>query len=133
MSIVKSSKPKKQRKKFYSSALHEMQKQVHVHLSKELRGAVGKKSIGARKEDKVKIMRGKFAGKEGKIVGVNRKKKTIFVDGITRKKSNGKEVFVPLHPSNLMIVDLFSGDKKRLKKTSGTGKKQPVKKMEVKN
>lgn len=127
MAIVVSGKPKKQRKKFYSKKLHELQKNISVHLSKELQKSIGKRALGARKEDKAKILRGKFEGKIGKIVSVNRRKNRIFIDGITRKKVSGKEVFVPLQPSNLELTELYSKDKLRLKRTKAKDAKQPEK------
>lgn len=126
--VVVSEKPKKQRKAFYSRKLHELKMGMGVHLSKGLRKELGKRSLEARKEDKVKVMRGKFRGKEGKIVLVNRKKARVFIDGITRKKAGGKEVFVPFNPSNLLLTELFSKDKKRVK---GKKTEKPQEKKEV--
>jgi large subunit ribosomal protein L24 len=51
-------------------------------------------------------MRGKFAGHEGKVLEVDLKKVAIKVDGATTTKADGTEVAVPIHPSNVMIVDL---------------------------
>ena len=42
-----------------------------------------------RKEDEVRIVRGSFKGKEGKVVQVYRKKWVIHVDKVTRDKVNG--------------------------------------------
>ena len=47
------------------------------------------RSIPVRKEDEVRIVRGTFKGKEGKVVQVYRKKWVIHVDKVTRDKVNG--------------------------------------------
>jgi len=119
MTRIVSSKPKKQRKAFHSRKMHELVKELAVHLSKELKKSTGRRAINARKDDKVKVMRGKFAGKEGKIVSVNHKKRRVFIEGIMRKKVSGKEIFVPLQASNLVLVELYSKDKKRMKRPAG--------------
>lgn len=60
-------------------------------------------------------MRGDFKGVEGKVVEVDLKRYRIHVEGVTHKKTNGTEVFYPLHPSNVMIVELNLEDEKREK------------------
>ena len=98
--------PRKQRKNLYNAPLHLKQKLVSVHLTKELRKAKKKRSLAVKKGDKVKIMRGKFRGKEGKVARVSLNKLTVFVEGILLKKQAGKEVMAALQPSNLMITEL---------------------------
>ena len=58
-------------------------------LSQELRKQHNCRSIPVRKEDEVRIVRGTFKGKEGKVVQVYRKKWVIHVDKVTRDKVNG--------------------------------------------
>ncbi len=110
-----SKKPRKQRKALYEAPFHKRQKLVSAHLSKELREKFGKRSVPVRKGDEVKIMRGEFKGRTGKVVKVDLKKLRIHVEGITRKKSTGEEVHVPIHPSNVMIINANMSDKKRVK------------------
>ena len=104
--MMKSRKPRTQRKFRYTAPLHIRKKFVHVHVSKELRAKIKKRSIQAKSGDKVKIMRGRFKGKEGKISKIDLSDSKIFVEGITQKKANGKETLVPLDPSNLMAVEI---------------------------
>lgn len=113
--MIKSSKPRKQRKFLYTAPLHRRQKLVSAHLSKELRAQLKKRSLPLRKGDEVKIMRGKFSGKTGKVAEVDLKKLKIFIDGVTRKKADGKEVKIPFRPSNLLITRAELSDKKRQK------------------
>ena len=59
------------------------------HLSKELKTKYDVRCIPVRKGDSVKIMRGNFKGREGKVLTVYRKKWCIHVEKITREKTNG--------------------------------------------
>ncbi len=113
--MIKSSKPRKQRKFLYSAPLHVRQKLVSAHLSEELRLQLKKRSLPLRKGDEVKIMRGSFRGKTGKVAEVNLKKLKVYIEGITRKKAGGKEAKIPFHPSNLIIIKAELSDKKRQK------------------
>lgn len=60
-------------------------------------------------------MRGQFAGHEGRVLEVDMKKCRITVDGVTITKADGTEVAVPIHPSNVMIVDFGEVDDVRKK------------------
>lgn len=110
---VESSKPSKQRKAFYNAPAHLRRKLVSAPLSKELRERYGVRSIPVRKGDTVRIMRGDYAGVEGKVSEVDRKKIRIYVDGVTREKTSGASIKVPIHPSKVMIVGLNLDDKWR--------------------
>lgn len=122
---IRSKKPRKQRKYVYNAPLHIRQKMTRVHLSPELRNKYGKRSVGIRKDDKVKILRGQFKGKTGKVVEVNMKKQRVNVEGIENIRKEGTKAFYPLQPSNLMITELFLDDKKRKELLT---KKKPVNK-----
>ncbi|HZX19688.1 MAG TPA: 50S ribosomal protein L24 [archaeon] len=115
---VQSSKPNKRRKWHHTKPLHRIQSDFAIHLSEKLRKTFGKRSIDAKKEDTVKVMRGNksFVGKQGKITAVNRHKRQVLVEGITRKKMSGTEIQIPFRPSNLMIVAIDESDKRRMKK-----------------
>jgi len=113
----KSSKqPRKQRKYLAKAPLHLKRKVLSVNLSKELRKSQGKRSIVVRKNDKVKILRGKYKKKTGKVVRVFTKLGKVEVEGIQVKKLEGSKVNVKLQPSNLQIIELNLEDKRRLKK-----------------
>jgi len=113
--MTKSKKPKKQRKAHYNPALHEKRKQFSVHLSKELRKALGRRALPIRTGDKVKVMRGKNVKFSGKVSRLNRVKNQVFLEKLNRKKSDGTEIPVPLRPSNLMLTELDRSDEKRMK------------------
>eukprot|EP00357_Protocruzia_adherens_P004982 CAMPEP_0114997416 /NCGR_PEP_ID=MMETSP0216-20121206/14887_1 /TAXON_ID=223996 /ORGANISM="Protocruzia adherens, Strain Boccale" /LENGTH=99 /DNA_ID=CAMNT_0002361795 /DNA_START=197 /DNA_END=496 /DNA_ORIENTATION=- len=68
-----------------------------------------------RKDDEVMVMRGGFKGHKGKVTQVYRKKYSIFIEKLTRDKANGQNVNVPIHPSNVQIIDLkLNKDRKNL-------------------
>ncbi len=113
---VRSRSPRKQRKYIANAPLHIRKKFLSVNISKELRERYNTRNVVVRKGDVVRVMRGSFKGVEGKVVRVNFKKIKVYVDAVKRKKTDGSEVLVPIHPSNLQIIDLNLEDEKRLKK-----------------
>ncbi len=109
-----SSKPRKQVKYRKNAPLHTKHKLFSAHLNKDLKQKYGRRSFPLKKEDEVKIMRGKFKGKTGKIIDINTLKMKVFVQDIQRSKVDGSKVNVPLDPSNLLITKLDLEDKKRM-------------------
>ncbi len=110
MSLTKSHKPSKQRKAFFNAPLHIRHKFMTAPLSRELREKYGIRRLPVRKGDVVKIMRGDWAGHEGKVVRVDLKRVRIFVEGVQQKKADGTPVYYPIHPSKVMIVKLDLSD-----------------------
>jgi large subunit ribosomal protein L24 len=115
MPVSTSSKPSVQRKALYNMPLHLRHKLFNAKLSKELVEKYGVKRLPVRVGDVVRIMRGDFAGHEGKVVNVDLKRVRIFVEGAQIKRSDGTPVYYPIHPSKVMIVKLDLSDKYRLK------------------
>lgn len=121
----KSSKqPRKQRKYLANAPLHIKKKFVSVNLSKELRKTYKKRNIPVRKGDTVKIMRGKFKRKQGKIINVKLKNQAVYVEGIQVKKQDGSKANVKIQPSNLQIIQLNLEDNKRTKKLKAEMQKE---------
>ncbi|MEM0480965.1 MAG: 50S ribosomal protein L24 [Candidatus Aenigmatarchaeota archaeon] len=114
--MATSKKARKQRKRLKEAKWHERHKLLSAHLSKELREKYKRRSFPIRAGDEVLIMRGDYKGKKGKVVKVDYKKLKIYVEGITVKRADGTEKLVPIHPSNVMIVNLNLSDKKRIEK-----------------
>ena len=106
-------KPTKQRKKLFQAPDHIRYKLFSAPLSPELRTSHGVKTLPVRSGDSVRIMRGGQKGFEGKITNVDRKKYRIYVEGLTSEKVDGTTVFVPMHPSKVMITRLSLDDKWR--------------------
>lgn len=127
MGAIESSKPKKQRKAHYGMALHRKQHCLAAHVDKKLRQQLGTRSVALRKGDTVKVMRGGRGGSSGKITGVDYGRCVVFVEKVIRKKANGEEIPLPIHASNLLVVDVDRGDSKRFKagkpREAGKGKK----------
>ena len=108
--------PRKQRKMLYEAPKHRRQKMMKAHLSDDLFGKYGLRSLTVRKGDIVKVMRGKFKGHEGKVVEVNLKNMKIAVEGVTVRRTDNKSVQLWLDPSNVEIVKLDLSDQKRKEK-----------------
>tara|TARA_Y100000310_G_C20695139_1_gene825123 strand:- start:2727 stop:3080 length:354 start_codon:yes stop_codon:yes gene_type:complete len=102
------------------------------HLSKELRSKYKKRSFPIRKDDEVKIMRGKFKGKTGKIANIDRPRKRVAIEGIQRKKKDGTKINIFFNSSVLQIQKLNLEDKKRVKALERREAIKKVEKKEVK-
>ncbi len=113
--LKKSKQPRKQRRYIYNAPLHIKQKFVHAHLSKELREKHNKRSLGLRKGDKVKVMRGQFKGHTGNVDKIDLKKSKAIILGVEVAKKDGSKTTYPINVSNLMIIELNIDDKKRKK------------------
>ena len=88
---------------------------ISTPKSLDLRKKYGKRSFPLRKGDTVKIVRGEFRKKTGKIETVNVKKLRVMIEGIFRTKKDGTKVSVYFTPSNLLIKELNLDDVKRIK------------------
>jgi large subunit ribosomal protein L24 len=106
---------RKQRKYIYHSPLHLKHRFFSVNLSKDLRKKYSRRNITLRTGDTVKIMRGEFKKKRGKIMVVDTAKFRVYIEGVQRVKKDGTKVNVPFKPSKLQIVELNLDDKKRIK------------------
>ena len=111
-----STQRRKQRKFRFNAPLHIKNKFLGVHLAKELRAKYNIRSIRVRKGDTVKILRGNFKGKEGKVEKVDISKTKVYLEKIQIAKKEGSSSPYPLQPSNLIITSLDLSDKKRVKK-----------------
>jgi len=112
----KSSKqPRKQRKYRYNAPLHKRQKFLAATLSKELRKKYGTRAVPLRIGDEVTVMRGQFKGKKVKVERVDMKRLKVYLTKIESTKKDGTKTSYPVDPSNLMITNLDTDDKKRLK------------------
>lgn len=127
----KSSKQiRKQRKYRVNAPLHIASKMMGAHLSKILRKKYNTRSISIRKGDEVKVMRGKFKGKTGKIAQVDIKKQRVTIEGLQNKKKDGTKINVYFNASNLLIKTLNEDDKRRFKRMRPKVKTEEPKKEE---
>ncbi len=113
MQRTTSHKPSKQRKYLYNAPLHHRAKIMSAPLSEELRSKYGIRSIPVRKGDRVRVVRGDYRGTEGEVISVDRRRYRIAVKGIVRKRADGTEVPVPIHPSKVVITRLHLKDDAR--------------------
>jgi len=135
-------KPTKQRKMLYQAPDHIRYKLFAAPLSPELRASHGVKTLPVRSGDSVRIIRGDQKGFEGKIASIDRKKYRMYVEGLTREKVDGTTIFVPMHPSKVMITRLNLDDKWRkkilerkkvaLRKVEEVAEKPPKEVVEIK-
>ena len=116
----KSSKSQRKQRKYIANApLHIKSKFLSSHLSKDLRQKHGKRNITLHKGDKVKILRGNFKGKTGKIDRLDLRNTKVYIVGIEIIKKDGTKIPKPVHPSSIIIIELNLDDKKRLKRIKG--------------
>ena len=111
---IGSRQPRKQRKYLANAPLHIRHKFMSANLTKELRKKYGKRNFPVRKGDSVRIMKGEFRGKSGKLENIDLKYLRVTVGGIHRSKKDGTKINVYFHPSNLQIKELNLDDKKRI-------------------
>src|SRR6185436_9229981 len=111
---LSSSQVRKQRKYRYNAPLHLKSKFLHAHVSKDLKAKHNLRSIRVRTGDKVRVLRGQFKDKEGKVERVDVKKSVVFVSKVeTMKKDGATKVPYPINESNLLIVEFDTTDKRR--------------------
>jgi large subunit ribosomal protein L24 len=105
--------PKKQRKRFFNAPAHIRHKSMAAPLSHELTASRGAKTLPVRRGDTILIKRGDHKGFEGKVSRVDLKAFRIYVEGLTREKVDGTNIFLPVHPSKVEIRNLNLDDKWR--------------------
>jgi large subunit ribosomal protein L24 len=86
---------------------------MSVNLSPELREEYERRSLPVRKGDTVKVLRGDFKDHEGKVENVDLKNYRIMIEGVNVQKPDGNQVYHPVHPSNLMIMEMDLDDDER--------------------
>ena len=106
-------KPGKQRKMLYNAPQHLRQKIMAAPLSPELIASKGAKSLPVRKGDTIQIVRGDRKGFEGKISRLDLKRYRIFIEGLTREKVDGTNIFISVHPSKVVLKKLNLDDRWR--------------------
>lgn len=97
---------RKLRRAHFQAPSHVRRVIMSSRLSKELRAKHNVRSMPVRKDDEVKVVRGKFAGKEGKVTQCYRLKWVIHVDKVTVENGKGQTVNVGVHPSNVEIIKM---------------------------
>ncbi len=112
----------------FNAPAHIRHKLMSAPLSHELTASKGAKTLPVRKGDTILIKRGDNKGFEGKVSRVDLKAYRIYIEGLTREKVDGTNIFLPIHPSKVEIRNLNLDDKWRkniLERKKATA--QPVK------
>lgn len=115
---MKTRNPGKNRKRRIHADLHVKQKFVSAHLSKELRAKMKKRSLPVRKGDTVKVVRGRFKKKTGKVTAVHLKNGFVFVEGCLFSRQGGKEIQAPLRANSLLLTALTERGKQAVQKNA---------------
>ena len=88
---------------------------VSAHLSNDLAGQYSVRTVPIRTGDSVRVLRGEFAGLEGKVDRIDRASSRVFVEGMTREKTAGAGASsrLTVHSSKVMLTTLNMSDKWR--------------------
>ncbi len=71
------------------------------------------RKLSVRTGDSVRIVRGDFAGLEGKVETVDYSSGRLYVEGMTREKAAGVASKLPVHVSKVLLTNLNLSDKWR--------------------
>lgn len=105
------------------------------------RAALPRQKLHVRRGDRVRVIRGNFAGQEGTVLRVLTKENRVVVEGVNMRKRHtrpsganqegGIITFeAPLHASNVMLLDPKSGEPTRVRQhfdADGTKERVSVK------
>ena len=120
------------RKAHFTAPSHIRRVMMSSPLSEALKNKYNVNAMPVVKGDKVKILRGTYKGKEGKVTEVYRKKWVIHVEGINRDKVNGSSAKVGIDASKVEIIELkLSKDRKAIldRKSRAAGEKYTEKEV----
>ena len=113
-------KPSKMRnKQIYYATMQNASKQLSCALSKDLRKKYGKRSARIIEGDTASIVRGEFAGVDGKVTKISIADRGVNIEGVKKEKLKGEKFDVYVHTTNIVISGLNSDDKWRINKLEG--------------
>lgn len=101
-----SSQARKVRKHFFNATKEEKHIAMSAPLSKALQKEYGIKRLPIRRDDEVEVVRGQMKNRTGKVVAVKLSTMRINVESVTKQKMSNETVFIPIHPSNVVITKL---------------------------
>ena len=94
------------------------------------------RSFPVRKGDTVKIMRGTYKGRSGKVQSVYRRRWCIYIEKLVKEKVNGQQAQLPIDQSNVEITTLrLDADRKAMlarkqRKTDAKNKHKQMQKLD---
>ena len=106
MVSIKSGSRRKSRRAHFQAPSHVRRILMSAPLSKELREKYNVRAMPVRTDDEVRVKRGGFKGREGKVTACYRLKWVIHVDKCQKEKANGATVNVGVSTSNVEITKL---------------------------
>ena len=115
-----SSHPRKTRnQQIYYATIQRASKQLSCSLSKELRKKYGKRSARIVEGDTANIVRGEFAGVDGKVTKISIPDRGVNIEGVKKEKLKGDKFDVYVHTTNIILTALSTSDKWRINKLEG--------------
>ena len=112
--------PRKMRNhQIYYATMNTASKQLSCALSKDLRKKYGKRSARIIEGDTARIVRGEFAGVDGKVTKISIADRGVNIEGVKKEKLKGEKFDVYVHTTNIVISGLNSEDKWRINKLEG--------------
>ena len=112
--------PRKMRnQQIYYATMKTASKQLSCALSKELRKKYGKRSARIIEGDTAKIVRGEFAGVDGKVTKISIPDRGVNIEGVKKEKLKGDKFDVYVHTTNIILSALSTSDKWRINKLEG--------------
>ncbi len=103
---VESKKPGKQRKALYTIKNNQRSSVLNCCLDDSLRQVVGIRRLPVRKDDRVRVLAGEFKDIEGKVLNINKKKRTVTVEECMAEKKDGSTIYKPISISRLRLIKL---------------------------
>ena len=110
---------KMRNKQIYYATMQSASKQLSCALSKDLRKKYGKRSARIVEGDSAKIVRGEFAGVDGKVTKISIADRGVNIEGVKKEKLKGEKFDVYVHTTNIVLTGLDTGDKWRINKLEG--------------
>ena len=118
--MSRSSLPRKTRnQQIYYAAMQTASKQLSCALSKDLRKKYGKRSARIIEGDTASIVRGEFAGVDGKVTKISIPDRGVNIEGVKKEKLKGDKFDVYVHTTNIILTSLSTSDKWRINKMEG--------------
>lgn len=101
------------------------------------RGPAPRTKVHVRRGDRVKVIRGNDAGKEGTVIRVIAEKNQVVVEGVNRRTKHqrptqdnpegGRITFeAPIDASKVMLIDAGSGEPSRVRRQGAGRNKERV-------
>lgn len=97
-----------------------------------------RQKMHVRRGDRVRVIRGNYAGAEGRVLSVIRETNRVVVEGVNERKRHQRPTDAnpdggiitfpaPIHASNVMLIDPSTGDPSRTRiQIEGDGTKERV-------